>query len=62
VNAQQFVILADGIVIGADACLLVHFGGRIWDDFQDRRAVRRATAKADAAEARVDALVGEERQ
>jgi hypothetical protein len=62
VSPNQTLFLADGIVIGVDTCLLVHFGGRIWDDFQDRRAVRRANTRADAVEARVDALVGEERQ
>jgi hypothetical protein len=52
---DQTVFLLDGIVIGVDTCLLIHFGGRIWDDFRGRRAARR---RADA----VDALTTEEQE
>lgn len=55
-NTDHIVLLVDGFALGIDTALLVHFGGRIWDDYRDRRAVRRATTKADAIEARVDAL------
>lgn len=61
-TTDQFVFLIAGITIGFDTALLVHFGGRIWDDYQDRRAIRRATATAEAREARLDALMGGERE
>jgi hypothetical protein len=61
-TGDDLILLADGVAIGVDACLLVHFGGRIWDDFQDRRLLRRAAAKADAIQDRADALTSGEKQ
>lgn len=65
-STDQITIVIDGIVMGVDVTLLVHFGGRIWDDYQERRVIRRhaaaadarRTAHADARQARLDALVG----
>jgi hypothetical protein len=48
VTTDQLVILADGIVLGFDLALLIHFGGQIWDDFQGRRLLRRRAAGVDA--------------
>lgn len=59
-TADHLVILADGFALGFDAAVLLHFGGRIWDDHKDRRALARATAALDARQARQGALVGGE--
>lgn len=55
-TADHLVILFDGIALGFDACLLLVLGGRIWDDYRDRRAIRQVTAAADARQDRLDAL------
>lgn len=59
-NTDQLVFLIAGIAIGFDVALLARFGEQIWDDFQDRRVVRRHTKALDALEAR-EADLAEER-
>jgi hypothetical protein len=62
VTTDHIVILCDGFALGFDACLLAVFAGRIWDDYQDRRVIRRHTWDLDARQARLDALVGGEQE
>ena len=61
-TTDQLVILAEGVTIGVDACLLAHFGRRIWDNRQALRAARQAITKADARDARLNGLAGGEQQ
>ena len=50
-TSNELVFLLDGIAVGFNAALVVHYGGKIWDDFQDRRAIRRHTKRLDEREA-----------
>lgn len=51
-SADQLVFLISGTAVGADVALIAHFGEQLWDDFQDRRTIRRHTKALDALTAR----------
>lgn len=58
-TTDHIVILVNGFALGFDACLLAVFGRQVWDDYQDRRVIRRYSRGIDGRQARLDVVGGE---